>query len=225
MAFRAVVFDFDGVILETEEPEYLAWREIWECHGQALALETWADCIGTYQDDATFHPFHDLVRRSGLNLDEADLRARVHDRIAELLGGAGPQEGVVEWVNEARCSDMGVAIASSSPRSWVERHLARLGLAGLFQVLACSDDCGAVKPDPASYLLACERLGVAPSEALAVEDSRNGLMAAKAAGLECVVVPTKMTMHMDFTGADLVVPSLRATSLSRVAKLIASASR
>ncbi len=221
LAVRAVVFDFDGVILETEEPEYLAWREIWEGYGQDLPLETWSQCIGTRPEATSFDPFGELARRSGQALDERELRAQAQRLKAQFLGGAGPREGVVEWVREAQALGMAVAVASSSTRSWVSQHLQRLGLAGQLRVLACYDDCGAAKPDPASYLLACRQLGVAPAEALAVEDSLNGLRAAKAAGLACVVVPTKMTAHMGFAEADLVLPSLRAAGLASVVKFLA----
>lgn len=222
MAFRAVVLDFDGVILETEEPAYLAWKQVWQAYGQTFSLETWAGCIGTDQDGSTFDPFAELVARTGLSLVEADVRAQAQQLSAKLLGAAGPQEGLVDWLEEARALGMGLAIASSSPSDWVQGHLTRLGLAGYFEALACSDDSGAAKPDPAPYLLACQLLGVAPYEALAVEDSHNGLVAAKAAGLCCIVVPTKMTKHMDFTGADLVVGSLRSMSLRKAAELLAS---
>ena len=105
--------------------------------------------------------------------------------------------------------ELGVgAVAEGGQPVFDDEILARLGLTEQFGVIASFDDCGAKKPDPASYLLACRQLGVAPERALAVEDSRHGMMAAKAAGLSCVVVPNVMTAHMDFTGADLVLGSL-----------------
>jgi HAD superfamily hydrolase (TIGR01509 family) len=208
MTVRAVVFDFDGVVLDSEEPDFLAWREIWSERGQELPLEEWAACIGTGQNQDSFDPFAELVRRTGLEIDEPEVRARKRARAAELTVVRPPLAGVVAWLEEATGAGLGLAVASSSPRDWIETHLARLGLAGYFSAVASFDDCGAKKPDPASYLLACRQLEVAPSAALAVEDSRNGLLAAKAAGLRCLVVPNVMTAHMDFSEADLVMASL-----------------
>jgi HAD superfamily hydrolase (TIGR01509 family) len=215
-AIGAVVFDFDGVILDTEEPDYLAWREIWGSYGQDLVLEEWALCIGTAPGPSTFHPFDELVRRSGLDLSE--LRARKRQIAAHLVAGRPVLPGVMDWLDGAGTYGLGVAIASSSPRSWIDEHLSRLGLLPRFPVIACFDDCGVTKPDPASYLLACGRLGVRPSEALAVEDSVHGVAAAKSAGLACVAVPTPMTAHFDFGQADLTLPSLSSATLGDVTR-------
>ncbi|MHB1445456.1 MAG: HAD family hydrolase [Acidimicrobiales bacterium] len=216
MTIQAVVFDFDGVILETEEAEYLAWRQLWEEAGVELSLEEWSAGIGTVPGAGGFHPYVELVRRSGRDLDHETVRARVRALITDHLSGRQMQPGVADWLRDATRLGLPVGIASSSSRSWVENHLARLGVAGWWPVMACFEDCGRAKPDPASYRLVCQHLGVSPGEALAVEDSRNGLLAAKAAGLACVAVPTAMTAHMDFSDADLVLSSLDAMALGSV---------
>lgn len=204
----AVVFDFDGVVLDSEEPEFLAWQAIWAEHGQELDLVRWSECIGTGQELATFDPYAELARLTPLSHSREQLKGRSRALAAEALAGRPPLAGVQRWLDEAGRAGLSVAMASSSSRGWVVGHLERLGLAHRFPVVACYDDCGAKKPDPASYLLACRTLGVAPGRALAVEDSRNGMLAAKAAGLLCVVVPNAMTAHMDFSEADLVLTSL-----------------
>jgi HAD superfamily hydrolase (TIGR01509 family) len=216
LSIKAVVFDFDGIIVETEEADYLAWREIWARYGLELGLDQWAPCIGTRQGAATFSAFEELGRLTGLPLSESDIRAEQRTITTRLLAGYRPLAGVLDWLDAARAARLPVAIASSSSRTWVTGHLRRLGLEPRFPVIACFDDCGAAKPDPAAYLLACKRLGVSPYEAMAVEDSRNGLIAAKAAGLTCVVVPTLMTANMTFTQADLVLGSLEDTTLAQV---------
>ena len=218
----AVVFDFDGVVLDSEEPEFLAWQAIWAEHGQDLDLVRWSECIGTGQELATFDPYAELASLTPLSETREQLKERSRLLAAEALAGRPPLAGVQRWLDEAALAGLGVAMASSSSRRWVVGHLERLGLAHRFPVVACYDDCGAKKPDPASYLLACRTLGVAPERALAVEDSRNGMLAAKAAGLHCVVVPNPMTAHMDFAEADLVLTSLQERGPLEAAALAVS---
>ena len=225
MAIEAVVFDFDGVIIETEEPSYLAWRQVWASYGQDLPLGEWAACIGTGQREDTFHPFEELVRRTGLNLREADVRAQKQHLVATRSAASPLSAGVVDWLDAAAEAGIAVGIASSSPRTWILEHLERVGLGSRFQVIACFDDCGVSKPDPASYLLACRSLHVPPARALAVEDSAHGIRAAKQAGMACVAVPTAMTAHMDFAAADLIVGSLGDTSLADVLRRLTAGDR
>lgn len=218
MAISAVVFDFDGLILETEEPIYLAWRELWAEHGLELLLEEWAACIGTSTAAHTFDPVAELRARAGgsVAMGEVELDRRASARARELLGDADVLPGVLDWVAEAEANGMGIAIASSSPRRWIVWHLERLGHLDRFPVISCYDDVGVHKPEPHSYVEACQRLGVATTDALAVEDSLNGVLAARAAGLRCVAVPTNMTGHLDFSVADMVVDSLASTTLGDV---------
>ena len=214
MTIEAVVFDFDGLILDTEEPEFLAWRQVWSEAGVELTLEEWSRAIGTVPEQSGFHPLTELVNRSGRAFDEEELRVRVRELNRAAVLAKLVSEGALGWAQEARSLGLGVAIASTSERAWIEGHLDRLGVAEWWPVISCFDDCGTAKPDPASYRLACERLGVEPEAALAVEDSRNGLLAAKAAGLTCVVVPSPMTAHMDFGEADLMLASLSEVTLT-----------
>ena len=221
MTVRAVVFDFDGLILDTEEPEFLAWRQVWSEAGQELTLEEWSLAIGTVPEQSGFHPLVELVRRSGQDLDDKQVRARVRTLNHAAVAAKAVTSGALEWAREARDLGLGVAIASTSERAWIDGHLPRLGLAEWWQVISCLEECGTAKPDPASYRLACQKLGVEPAAALAVEDSRNGLLAAKAAGLTCVVVPSPMTAHMDFGEADLVLSSLsKVTLLETLVRLV-----
>jgi HAD superfamily hydrolase (TIGR01509 family) len=215
----AVVFDFDGVILETELPQYLAWREIWSEFGHDLPLEVWAGSVGTYKNPNAFDPFRDLVRRTGLNLIETEIEGRAEAFRDQFLETSAPVEGVVDWIAEAESMGLGLAVASSSPRPWVQHHLERLGLIDRLPIISCFDDCGIAKPDPAVYVLACNVLGVPASNALAVEDSRNGLLAAKAAGLWCVAVPTRATAHLDFSEADFLLSSFQERRLQQIATL------
>ena len=215
MTVAAVVFDFDGLILETEEPIYIALRELWADHGHELTVEMWARSIGTNSADA-FDAVAELNVLAGTDYTEDALMPRLRPRIDALVEAGDVLPGVLEWVTEAEDLGLGIGIASSSSRRWVVGHLERLGHGPRFPVVSCFDDVQAYKPAPDAYLEACRRLGVDPVDALAVEDSYNGVLAAKAAGMTCVAVPNAMTRHLDFSGADLVVDSLATMSLSEV---------
>ncbi|MHB1973604.1 MAG: HAD-IA family hydrolase, partial [Acidimicrobiales bacterium] len=108
---------------------------------------------------------------------------------------------------------LSLAVASSSPRAWVEERLAEVGLSQTFAVVSCRGSGLAAKPAPDVYLDACRRLGVEPARAVAVEDSLNGLAAARAAGMRCVAVPGTITSGLDLGAADLVLGSLGEMSL------------
>jgi HAD superfamily hydrolase (TIGR01509 family) len=202
----ALVFDFDGVILETEGVELRVWQEIWAEHGETLPVERYLETVGS--SSARFDPCTELQARIGRSLDRASLRARRTARGSELLAGAAPLPGVERCLEEARELGIPVAIASSSERAWVEGHLARLGLRDRFDRIVCREDAPRVKPAPDLYLAAVAALGAAPGDALALEDSANGVLAAKRAGLWCVAIPTAVTRDLDLDHADLRLGSL-----------------
>jgi putative hydrolase of the HAD superfamily len=210
MAGACVVLDFDGTILDTEEPVYRSWAELWDEHGHELALDEWKTFIGT---SGTFDPWGELQARVGRHLDP-DLLDRRRARRDALLTANEPRPGVLDWLAEAERLDVPVGIASSSPPDWVERHLVRLGLRQQFGCLVCCDGAVPVKPDPTSYRMACEQLGAEPSRSVAVEDSPHGVAAAVGAGLFTVVVPHGLTADLDLSAAHLLVDSLLELSLS-----------
>ena len=213
---RALVFDFDGVIADTEGPEYRAWKETWAEYGHELTLEEWVQCIGT-NDPHGWHPLSALAERvgEGFDRDEANRRrqARHHPAIHAL---AEPLPGIVDLLDQADAAGLAVAIASSSGDDWVPVLLAQLGLTPRFAHLSIYDGTCPAKPAPDLYLRACAALGVDPSEAVAFEDSPNGIAAAKAAGLRCVAVPHEITASLDLGAADLVIPTLAGVALDRL---------
>jgi HAD superfamily hydrolase (TIGR01509 family) len=202
---KLLVFDFDGLILDTEAPVYDAWQEIYGEHGVALAFEKWAECIGTAD---TFDPCVDLQAVLGRTLDVAALLERHRARTDALIAAQAILPGVREYVEAAARLGLALGVASSSSRAWVEGHLVRLGLRDRFQAIRCADDVPRVKPDPALYRAVLEATGVRPEEALALEDSPNGVLAAKRAGLRCVAVPNPLTARLDLRHADLTLASL-----------------
>lgn len=208
---KLVVFDFDGLILDTEAPVYEAWQEIYDEHGHALSFDKWATCIGTAD---SFDPCLDLAVLVGRALDAEALRERHRARSDALIAERPVLPGVRETIAEAGRLGLTLGVASSSSRRWVDGHLRRLGLRDAFAVLRCADDVPRVKPDPALYLAVLTATRVRPQDAVALEDSPNGVLAAKRAGLACVAVPNPLTARLDLGAADLRLASLAELSLS-----------
>ncbi len=208
---RALIFDFDGLILDTETPEFRAWQQIYRLHGTELALEDWLPCIGTGSIFDPHQHMETLIGRS-LNRDEVAVAKGVF--IRELIARETLRPGVLATLETARERDLRIGLASSSSRDWVEPHLHRLGIAAFFETLQTGDLVQKVKPHPELYQRAVAALGVLPSEAVALEDSLNGLRAARTAGIFTIVIPNEMTRHLDLTEADLLLESLEDLDLA-----------
>ncbi|RIH87016.1 Phosphorylated carbohydrates phosphatase [Meiothermus luteus] len=203
---QALIFDFDGTILDTESSEFRAWQEVYWTYGAELSLDYWLPFVGN--NSLPFDPVGHLEALLGVGLDRAEVEARVERRKAELNRELKPLPGVVEYIEAAQAMGLGLALASSSSRAWVEGHLGRLGLLSAFQVVCTKEDVALTKPDPALFLRAAEALGVRPRQALAIEDSLNGVRAARAAGAFTVAVPNPITRHLDLGEADLLLNRL-----------------
>lgn len=213
---RALVFDFDGLIVDTERPVYEGWAWLYRSLGQELTEERWSGVVG--HGGGWFDPFIELEEAVGHPLDrDALLRAR-RERELELVSEKPALPGVLDWIARAEELELGLGIASSSSTAWVTGHLSRLGITA-FSCVCGRDTVGGaarMKPEPDLYLAAAACLGVDPSEALALEDSGVGLQAAKGAGLRCIAIPGPLTMRHDFARADLRLGSLADRSLDDV---------
>lgn len=210
--FRALVFDFDGLIIDTEEAVYRSWQELYQRYGEDLPFEPWAAAIGTLDD---FDPLGLLEEMLGRPIDGASLREEQSRREAELSGLLIPRPGVVDYLDSAQKMGLALAIASSGNIEWVVAHLERLGLEGYWSAICCADgDRVRAKPSPPLYLEALDHLRVPASRAVAFEDSPNGILAARRAGVACVAVPNALTARLDLRGADLVMSSLAELPLS-----------
>lgn len=206
---RAIVFDFDGLILDTETALYETWRDVFAEQGWPLDLQMWGENVGG-KDYGHFDP-HVFLREQ--ILDEAECQAiEARQRAAYLgrLAGEDCLPGVRDAIAHAKERGLRLAVASSSSRAWVSGHLTRLGLIDNFESLSCRDDVHEIKPHPALYLRALEHLGTDAAHALAIEDSPPGSLAAKRAGMRCLVVPNSTTRHLDFSHVDRCVASLDA---------------
>jgi len=202
---RGLLFDFDGLIVDTETPSLASWQELYREHGHEVPLERWATVIGTVD---SWDPLAHLEELAG-PLEREAVRARRLERELALADVEELRPGVLDYLEHARERALKTAIVSSSTRGWIDRHLIRLERVEHFDAIVTADgDRDRAKPRPALYLEALEQLGLAAAEAVAFEDSPNGVRAAKAAGIFCVAVPNGVTAALGLDEADLVVPSL-----------------
>jgi len=212
---RGIIFDFDGLILETEGPVYQSWVELFQEYGAELPFDVWSTIIGT-SDLEHFDPISMLEEKLGRKLDREAIAPRRHDRELELVHQQPILPGVLEVIAEARELGLKMGIASSSDREWVVGHLKRLGLYRHFGVIHTSDDVRRTKPDPELFILALNSLGLKPAEAIVFEDSPNGISAAKSAGIFTVAVPNPLTRRLKVDHADLRLDSLADLPLSDI---------
>lgn len=218
MSIKALIFDFDGTVVDTETPEFESWRLEYAVFGVELPLELWVQLIGT-TTPAAFEPYSWLESKIGKALDREPLRIRRRAVMMDLIAAEQPRPGIEDWLTGGRARSLGLAIASASHRPWVEQHLTGVGLFDRFDHLATGDQVERPKPAPDVYLLAARKLGIEPHEAIVIEDSRHGVAAAKAAGMFTIAVPNSMTASLDFSAADLRVDSLAGLDLAEAIRL------
>lgn len=206
---RALIFDFDGLILDTETPDLLSWQSVYRRHGQELSVHAWGQIVGGMGATA-FDPVTHLESLLGGSLDRADLRRQVHEEGIALILRQGPLPGVRQYLDDARRLGLRLGIASSSPHDWVEGHLTRLRLLDRFAAVICREDVppGRTKPHPDLFLKALAALHARADEAIVFEDSPNGVRAARAAGIFVVAVPNPVTAQLTFEGEDMRLASL-----------------
>lgn len=212
---KALLFDFDGLILDTETPEYHVWQAIYRENGFELPHEEWGRIIGGY-GISDFDAANHLSLLSQGRLDAVSLRVR-HRSESDALTLAQPiLPGVMDIIRDAKQHGLKLAIASSSPHSWVDTHAKRLDIFHYFDAVVCADDVapGRTKPNPDLFLKALDQLRVGKEAAVVFEDSPNGVKAAKRAGIFVVAVPNSVTSTLAFEGANLMVKSLSDLSMS-----------
>ena len=206
---KALIFDFDGLILDTETPEFRIWQDIYREHGYEFPAEKWAAIIGgagLSDFDAAEH----LTLLSEGRLDSVSLRDRNHLESIKLIHSLEPLPGVLDYLTQAKRLGLRLAIASSSPRSWVEPHARRIGVFPFFDEVITREDVGPgrTKPNPDLFLMALDRLQVPGEAAIVFEDSPNGIRAARRAGIFVVAVPNELTSTLSLEEADLILSSL-----------------
>jgi putative hydrolase of the HAD superfamily len=216
VAVRGLLFDFDGLLVDTESPSLAAWRWLYEQHGQELALERWSAAIGTIGGFDTLGHLEELV---GSPLERDVLTARQREHELTLVEAEELRPGIADYLAEAERLGLKKAIVSSSSRAWIDLHLRRLErVFGWDAIVTADGDERRAKPSPTLYLEALDRLDLEADEAIAFEDSPNGIRAARAAGLFCVAVPNPVTAALELDAADLVLDSLAGLTLRDLLK-------
>jgi HAD superfamily hydrolase (TIGR01509 family) len=207
---RAIVFDFDGLILDTETPLIDAYAEVHAAHGVAFDRTVFLRSVG--HADYSFDPWHGFSPHA----DRAALELERRARKDELLLRQPILPGVIALLDAARATKLHVGLASNSEHTWVDPHLTRLGLLERFDFIACREDVPSPKPEPDLYRLVLNRFGLRGHEAIAFEDSHTGSLAAKRANLWAVAVPNESTAHHDFSHVDIRVTSLAEIALEKL---------
>lgn len=221
----ALIFDFDGLIVDTETPALESWRVIYAEYGLELALSLWQHALGTNRGfDALTHlatlleqgPTPELAR----SLNRADLRARRQELKQQLCTNQPLLPGVLTILAEARTLGLPCAVASSSGREWVEGWLRQHDIYEAFACVRTGDDVALTKPAPDLFLSAAACMHRPPEACLVFEDAPNGILAARAAGMRCVAVPGAISRHLDLPPADLVLPALDALPLDELLRKV-----
>jgi len=214
---ESLIFDFDGLIVDTEKPGFDSWNELYADFGQKLTLDDWRGATGYV---GGFDPGVHLEGLLGRKLDWENLVPRRDARNWELTLTQGVLPGIRELMLAAVSARIPIGVASNSGFGWVNDGLERLGLRDLVGAIVTRDMVLNPKPAPDVYLKAAETLQVSPIRSVALEDSEPGSRAAKAAGMRAVVIPNQFSERQDLSVADLIVPSAKALSLERLVGLL-----
>ena len=207
MPIRAFLFDFDGLIVDTETASRAAWERVYRDHGFELPADKWLTLVGTI--GAPWNPMAHLEELVGGPLAQEELNVQRRDHELTLLEAEALRPGIADYLDEAQRRGLKRAIVSSSTRRWVDMHLARLErTVGWDAIVTADHDVARAKPRPDLYQEALELVGVGTGEAIAFEDSLNGVRAARSAGIFCVAVPNEVTRKLGLDEADLVLDSL-----------------
>ncbi|SDI48641.1 HAD family hydrolase [Alteribacillus bidgolensis] len=210
---KAVIFDFDGLIMDTETPQYEVLQEIFYEYNSNLPLSVWQKEIGTSTD---FCPFRYLESKTKKKFDKENLQKALDRRFQQRLAKEAARPGVKNYLNEAKRLGLHIGLASSSNYQWVSTHLKNLGLFPFFKCIKTSDDVENVKPDPSLYLEAAKCLQVDPKECIVFEDSANGALAAKKAGMSCVIIPNKVTNELEFCNVERRLLTMEECTLNQI---------
>jgi HAD superfamily hydrolase (TIGR01509 family) len=217
MILAAIVFDFDGLIVDTENPGFISWEELYQEFGATLSIDDWRYATGYV---GGFDPGIHLEQILGRRLDWSQLMPKREARNWELTLQAKALPGIEQLLLSARERRLRVGVASNSESGWVEGGLRRLGLRDYVDTVVTRDMVMNPKPAPDIYLKTVQTLQVESSHAVALEDSEPGCRAAKRAGLKAVAIPNRFSERQDLTIADLIVKSATELNLDRLSHVV-----
>ncbi|WP_227938380.1 HAD family hydrolase [Alkalihalobacillus deserti] len=215
---KGIIFDFDGLIFDTETPLYEAYQHIFKGFNAELPLEKFAQIVGTGLD--VFHPYRYLEEQIGQSVLDEELDLKLEKHRLEVLEKADLRKGVREYLDQAKQQGLKIALASSSERSWIDKWLTHHKIDHYFSIIRTKDDVHKVKPDPELYEQAVKGLGLKKDDVFVFEDSLNGLTAARRAGLSCVIVPNRITSHLPFEDYQYRLNSMADMELVELIKYI-----
>ncbi len=205
---RGIIFDFDGVLVDTEWAIYQSWVQLYAREGQQISIATYSPCLGAGYSH--WNPADYLEKLTGKKYDwEVETPARQAVLEADLARN-GLMPGAIELLDWCADQGIGLTVASSSSRRWVQGWLERLGIYDRFAGVFTRTDGYPVKPDPSLFLAAQQCLGLPKEDCLIIEDSENGTISARNAGIPCVAIPNRMTESSDLSRATYQLPSLSA---------------
>ncbi len=205
---KGIIFDFDGVLVDTEWAIYQSWVQLYAREGQEISIATYSPCLGAGYSH--WDPAAHLEKLTGRKYDwdkETPARQAVLEAALERSGLMEGSLDLLDWCTE---QGIGLTVASSSSRRWVQGWLERLGIYHRFAGVFTRTDGYPVKPNPALFEAAQQCLGLSKAECLIIEDSENGTIAAQNAGIPCVAIPNRMTESSDFFRAAYRCASLTA---------------
>jgi HAD superfamily hydrolase (TIGR01509 family) len=209
---KGILFDFDGLILDTETPIFQAWQDKFQEYGKELLLDDWAEILGkSGKEDG---PIEEFLRTINNESEQQAILDEVSRKELDLVVKKKPLPGAEELIRKAKQNGLSLGIVSSSDQKWVHSHLKRLGLWDYFDYTSCAEDVDQAKPDPALYHLGLKKMNGVPEKVIVLEDSPNGVLAAKRAGLFCIAVPNTLTRKLPFFSnggtPDLILDSLHS---------------
>jgi HAD superfamily hydrolase (TIGR01509 family) len=220
MSVKALIFDFDGLIVDTETLHFDTWTKLYQRYGVTLQVERWLLDLGTHGMTDLVAELEELI---GQPVDREAIRLEQREQHVKLVEQEKLRPGILALLKAGKDAGLPMAVASSSDRNWVERWLGHHHIREYFSCVRSRDDVRRVKPDPELFLSAAECLGVAPAECVVLEDSPNGMRAAAAAGIRCIAVPTKLLRDVELPEVAVRLESLEDASLDDLISRIEAA--
>jgi len=211
---KALIFDFDGLILDTESVEVVLWQELYSAHGAVFDLAAYKEIIGTFglKKFSPSQEFRNVIGNDDIAQPYLDT---MREKMDNVLLQSPPMPGVVDLISQAKTHNLRLAVGSSSPYSWVNRYLSHMGLWDEFDTVVTLDDVSHSKPSPEIFQTILSRFNIHPNQALVLEDSPNGVLAANRAGIPVIAVPNMVTTGLSFDGALEIMPSLSSIQLEK----------